>query len=60
VTFVPSQSIKEFIITYPIFTIMLVISAVIALSIIVRVYMDYPTMALQIDITKICIGGACP
>jgi hypothetical protein len=57
-TFVPSQSIKEFVITYPVFCILLAVASVIALSIIVRFWFEYQTMS--VNITQICIGAACP
>jgi len=59
-TIMPPQTPLEWLLYNPMGTIFTGMLLVMMLALGVRIYLDWPAMQLNISLTQICIGGACP
>lgn len=56
----PPQTLKEWLLYNPMGVVFTVAFLVIMLALAIRLYLEWPTMQVNISLTKLCIGGACP
>jgi hypothetical protein len=56
----PPRTIEEFLLHDPIGVIITCLLIIFITGLIVKFIAFYPTLAININLTHICIGGACP
>ena len=59
-TIMPPQTPLEWLLYNPMGTILTGMLLVMMLALGIRIYLDWPTMQVNLSLTQICIGGACP
>ena len=54
------QTLIGFFLYNPLGSVLTVIMVILALAILIRFWLDWSTMQVNISLTQLCIGGACP
>ena len=56
----PPRTLIEFFLYHPLGSILTITMVILALALLIRFWLDWPTMQVNLSLTQICIGGACP
>jgi len=59
-TLMPPRTLIGFILYNLLGTILTIIMGILAITLLIRFWLDWPTMQVNISLTQLCIGGACP
>jgi len=59
-TLMPPRTLIGFILYNLLGTILTIIVGILAITLLIRFWLDWPTMQVNISLTQLCIGGACP
>ena len=56
----PPQTPLEFILYNPLGSLLTILMGILAVAVLIRFWLDWSTMQVNISLTQLCIGGACP
>jgi len=56
----PPQTMIGFFLYNPLGAVLIVMMVVLAITLLIRFWLDWSTMQVNISLTHLCIGGACP
>lgn len=58
-TILPPRTLPEFLIYDPVGTIISIMVLILIIGAGIRFWLDWQTTQMNIDLTRVCIGGAC-